>query len=116
MNANTTTPYRNIYGTHETNGLENGPEYHKTERVDVDWTDKRLKTITRLRIVSDPGFPVWDVTYCHGELQDGTPCAVQLPFSQLPKKNLTGFIIEAAKKDGVFAKGLGILDNISKLC
>lgn len=108
---------RNIYGTKEQNGLVDAQGYHKSREDNhgglVDWTTKGLK-VTRLRLVSDPGYPVWDVSYCHGEL-NGQPVDVQLPFDQIPKRKVNAFIIEAAKKDGVFAKGLGILDNISTL-
>ncbi len=105
----------------ETNGLIDTKAYHKnvTERIEetVCWTDERLAKITRLRLLSDPGFPVWDVSYCHGELKDGTPCEVSLPFHQLPKGKggINGAIIAHAKQDGVFAKGLGIFDVISTL-
>lgn len=110
-----TVGYRNVYGTHETNGLVNGPEYHQVERRDVYWNEPGLR-ITRLRLLSDPGFPVWDVSYCHGVLADGTQVAVGLPFSQVPKgKRFAPFIVEWARREGVYAKGIGILDNISKL-
>lgn len=81
------------------------------------WNDPRIKRITRLRLLSDPGFPAWDVSYCYGELQDGTPCRVDLPFNQLDKYrvSISKQIVAYAKKDGVYAKGIGILDNVSKL-
>ena len=105
----------------ETNGLTDGRAYHAVDRsLTVDWTDKRLKRITRLRLLSDPGFPWWDVSYCHGELKDGTPCTVSLPFDQLPKSRagmggIQKAIVSYAKKDGVYAKGLGVFDAISTL-
>lgn len=106
---------RNMYGTQEINGLVDGIGYHaaRADAADVEWTEPGLK-ITRLRLLSDPGFPVWDVSYCHGVL-DGEPVNVLLPFSQLPKRNLRSAIIEYAKRDRLFAKGIGILDNISTL-
>lgn len=104
------------YGVNETAGLENGLAYHKTDRSTVvDWTDKRLARITRLRLLSDPGYPAWDVSYCHGVLADGTECRVQLPFDQVPKGRVSAFIVDQAKRDGVFAKRLGILSAISTL-
>lgn len=81
----------------------------------VDWTDPDLKTITCLRLLSDRGYPYWDVSYVHGELKDGTPCRVNVPFMQLSKRRLFADIIKYAKQDGVYAKGLGIFDNISTL-
>lgn len=106
---------RNLYGARETNGLEEGAAYHYNRHpVDtVSWTTPGLH-VTRLRLVSDPGFPWWDVSYCHGTL-DGKDVDVQLPFGQLPKKGLSRAIVEYAKQDGVYAVRLGILDAISTL-
>lgn len=109
------TTDRDIYGTKETNGLIDGPAYHaeRAAAATVEWTEPGL-IITRLRLLSDPGFPLFDVSYCHGVL-DGEPVDVLLPFSQLPKKGISRAIIEYAKKDRVYAKGIGILDCISTL-
>lgn len=111
---------RNIHGTRETGGLVDGPAYHKDFATrsagSVQWTDPRLARVTRLRLVSDPGFPFWDVSYCHGILHDGRPCRVDLPFNQLPRKGLRRAIVEHARRDKVYAIGLGIFDNISTLC
>ena len=108
----------NLYGTKETQGLENARGYHAERHAQenialVDWTTKGLR-ITRLRLLSDPGFPAWDVSYCHGIL-DGEHVDVQLPFSQLPKRKMVSAIVAHAKRDGVFAKGIGVLDAISTL-
>jgi hypothetical protein len=81
----------------------------------VDWSDAQLAEITCLRLLSDRGYPVWDVSYCHGRLKDGTNVRVRLPFYQVPKRGMSRFIVECAKKEGVYAKGLGILSNISTL-
>lgn len=85
--------------------------------VKVSWDDPRLDRITTLRLISDPGFPLWDVSYCHGELKDGTACRVTLPFHQLPKgRGATvpkDWIVREAKRSGVFAKGLGLLDDLT---
>lgn len=97
----------------ETNGLENGLAYHRARHeqeggIDtVFWTEPGLK-ITRLRLLSDPGFPAWDVSYCHGIL-DGKHVDVSLPFSQLPKYGKGGFksaLYTEAKKTGRYIKGL----------
>jgi hypothetical protein len=97
----------------EVNGLVNGISYHG-ERHDqdggietVDWTEPGLE-ITRLRLLSDPGFPAWDVSYCHGVL-DGRHVDVRLPFSQLPKFGKGGYktaLYNEAKATGKFIKGL----------
>lgn len=85
-------------------------------RPDLDWGDRRLARITRLRLLSDPGHPFWGVSYVHGEDVDGNPRRVRVPFDRLPKRGMRRAIVEEAKRDGVFAKGLGIFDAISTLC
>ena len=97
----------------EFNGLVNGIEYHNMRHSQedgvetVDWTTDGL-VITRLRLLSDPGFPAWDVSYCHG-LLNGRHVDVRLPFSQLPKYGKGGMkaaLYAEAKKTGKFIKGL----------
>ena len=103
----------------ETNGLNqdgrNSDDYHSSVTYQikraVPWTMNGLK-VTRLRLVSNKGFPFWDVSYCHGFIGD-EPVRVALPFGQLPKQGTWHAIVEAAKRDNVFAKGLGILDCVS---
>lgn len=113
--------YRERYGAKETNGLEAGEQEAWLDAIreggsqTVYWADKDLKKVTRLRLLSDPGFPFWDVSYCYGELKDGTAVRVSLPFHQLPKRGINGAIIEWAKRDGVYAKGLGIFEVVSTL-
>lgn len=102
---------------HETNPI---PEkYHDkvTNEIteSVDWTDGRLDKIVRLRLLSDYGYPYWDVSYCHGRLKTGEFVNVQLPFSHLPKTKMRRYIVSWAKREGVFAQGLGIFDAISTL-
>lgn len=82
----------------------------------IDWDAPGLE-ITRLRIVTDRLSDFWDVSYCHGYYQ-GEQVWVSVPFTWIPKKykgGVKGFIIDQAKEDGVYAKGTGILDVISKL-
>jgi hypothetical protein len=112
-----------MYGEIETNGLSIIPggakKYHDTVTKEITrkvyWTEPGLK-VTRLRMVSDFGFPFWDITYCHGKIGNEY-VEVDLPFSQLPrgKGKMLKALINYAKKDHVYAKGLGILDNISTL-
>ena len=80
----------------------------------VDLTDPRLARITRLRLVSDPGFPYWDVSYCYGELKDGTPVRVDLPEYQFSRgrarPTLKMHMVRMCQEHGLYAKGLGLLD------
>lgn len=81
----------------------------------VDWTDPKLARIVRLRLLTDPGYPEWDVSYCVGILKNGTAVHVTLPFDQLPRKHMRRAIVLHAKRDGVYAAGLRIFDAISTL-
>lgn len=103
-----------MYGVYETNP-KTSADTLPADAPMVEWTEPGLK-VTRLRMVSDPGYPYWDITYCYGILPDGTRARVQLPFSQLPKHNWAGIILNHAKADKVYAKGLEIFKNVSKLC
>ena len=102
----------------EVNGLVNGIAYHNERHAQgggidsVCWTTPGLE-ITRLRLLSDPGFPAWDVSYCHGILH-GRHVKVELPFSQLPKHNMKSWLYKEAQKTGVFIKGL--FSSLSTLC
>lgn len=94
----------------EVNGLVNGIAYHSARHNQesgietVDWTEPGLE-ITRLRLLSDPGFLWWDVSYCHGVL-NGRHVDVRLPFSELPKRNMKSALYKEAKATGKFIRGL----------
>jgi hypothetical protein len=84
----------------------------------VGWDAAGLR-VTRLRVVSDRGFPYWDISYCYGVI-NGEHVRVSLPFWQIPKPYAPeaetngygrGFIVGVARDAGVYAKGLGILDQ-----
>lgn len=98
----------------ETNGLVNPEEYHKTDRSTVvTLDDPRLAKINRLRLLTSPGFPMWDVSYCHGVLAGGTPVTVQLPWSQFSKRSLARDLIRMCKESGRYGKGLDIFHAVS---
>ncbi len=98
-----------------TNELVNGQAYHTARRGQrkVVWTTTGLK-ITRLRLISDPGFPFWDVSYCDGVMSDGELVAVLLPFDQLPKHTMRATLYKEAKATGKYI--VGLFDNISQTC
>ena len=72
----------------EINPLVEGYHGEVTENIQhhVSWKNPDLKRIIRLRLLTDRDFPFYDVSYCHGQLKDGSYVDVQLPFSQLPKR------------------------------
>lgn len=103
----------------EFNGLVDGIAYHDNRHANgaprrVDWRTPGLR-VTRLRLLSDPGFPAWDVSYCHGEI-NGEPVDVVLPFDQLSKRGYKREIVQWAIAEGVNAKRMGMFDAISTLC
>lgn len=95
--------------------------YHKQfDGVEtLDWTSPRLKGITRMRLLSDPGLPFWDVAYVDGETTDGQLCKVQVPFSQLPYsangKAMWRVMYEHGNRDKVHVNRLFKGCDISKL-
>ncbi len=107
------------YGVAETNGMT---EEVAAIRNAIDHgnpvllEDRDLARIVRLRLLSDRGFPFWDVSYCYGQMKDGTYVRVSLPWGQIPKKGgLNANIVKMCKEVGVYGKGLGIFDVISTL-
>lgn len=105
------------YGVRQTNGMTHPGEFDAWRKGNVrtvGWEAKGL-TITRLRLLSDPGFPWWDVSYCYGMIGN-EPVRVGLPFSQLPKRGMRKAIVEYAKRENIFIKATGIFDSISTLC
>jgi len=102
------------YAPNETNGLSDGAAYHAS----VDYTQvlslKELAAakgkITRLRVLSDNGR--YDISYVHAQLPDGTLVTVRdecygRGFIRWIKSDLLAW----AKEQGVYAKGLGLLDE-----
>lgn len=81
----------------------------------LDWNDKELKKVTRLRLVSDVGYPVWDISYCKGIDTDGNEVRVALPFDAIPKGKIAETILDYARRDNVYAKGLGMFNDIDCL-
>ena len=104
----------------EVNGLPygQGQQYHDqwaNARM-VYWSEPHLRVV-RFRLLSDPGLPFWDVSYCYGVLcHTQEHVRVELPFSQLPKRGWKREVVQHAIRDGVHAGRLGLFDNASTLC
>lgn len=105
------------YGHHETSPLaESGiahTDYSGAPTLDLE--DPRLVKVTRLRLLSDPGYPMWDLSYCYGLDVDGQPVRVSLPVHQFPKRNLSRALVDMAREAGRYGKGMGLLDAVSTL-
>lgn len=102
-----------MHGVFETNPIEYIDGQHPCETLqgEVDLADKRLARITRLRLLGERGFPYYDLSYCYGVLKDGTPVRVRLPEHQWPRRGFERALVEMCKREGVYGKGIGILDT-----
>jgi hypothetical protein len=79
----------------------------------VAWTDPYLKRIVRLKLTGPPRFPWLQVAECVGEMESGELVNVQLPFSELPRVNYYGAMLDWARREGVYLRGLGIFNHSS---
>lgn len=107
----------------ETNGLIDGAAYHghyeEAEYVTLAELAERGGRITRLRLLADtvPGFGrVADVSYCHGVTGDGRPVHILLDdldcYGMVMRQGgVQRRLVAWAKRQGVYAKGLGLLDQ-----
>lgn len=103
------------YGVRMDESLDSAGIAELRESVDhsetVQWNDPDLKRILRMRLIGcSREYPFWDVSYCYGEMKDGSRVRVDLPEYRL-NRNWKAHLIALAKIDRVFAKGLGILDE-----
>lgn len=114
------------YGVAETTPLwMTGINHADVERTTVKLSDPRLVRVTRLRLLSDDACPFWEVSYCYGLIKvDGVERQVHVDLGndRVAKRGYgrratvdKGDLVRLAKEAGVYAKGIGLLDNISTL-
>lgn len=104
------------YGVQET-GMPVGLEYHDQVSYDnlmsLAEVARRGGRITRVRILKEGRY--CDISYIHATLRDGTivPVRLEMPSSGVGLRfyEVKGEFIAWAKEQGVFAKGLGLLDE-----
>lgn len=106
--------FRGVVVDNETGEIVYKSEVTSQITRSVYWTEPGLK-ITRLRLLTDRGFPMYDVSYCTGVLPSGEIVDVTLPFQQLNKKSASADIVKYAKEDKFFAAPTGIFSSISIL-
>lgn len=102
------------YGVRYTGELVDDSYHDQVERG-TDWSLREVADaggkITRLRILAERGYG--DVSYIHATLPDGRIVRVRQDFDchSMPMRALKGILIGWAKDQGVFAKGVGLLDS-----
>lgn len=106
------------YNPNETNGLINGHVYHGevdySELYTLSMVAEARGKISRVRLLTErwPSGRFADVSYIHATLPSGKIVPVQVGMDNLlPLNKVKGAMIEWAKREGVFAKGLGLLDE-----
>lgn len=111
--ANETNGIGNLYGTPAGQQL-----LDEVSEYACLWNDKRLVKITRFRMLTDPAFPMWDISYVYGLMNVGgqlVNCRVSVPFNQLGRKTWWSEIKMWARRENVNIYKLGIWDAVSKL-
>lgn len=110
------------YGVQETGNIaeftEDFGRWLREELSDetVTLDDPALVKITRLRLIGcSREYPFWDLSYCYGQLADGTNVRVQLDRQHFGAYSYKRELVELAKAAGRYGKGMGLLDNISTL-
>lgn len=108
----------NRYGATATNDLVNGVAYHDEVDYSVTYSLKEIAEagghIVRVRILTDRimGQTLCDISYIHASLPDGKIVPVQNLLNNLtPFRDLKKEMIDWAKREGVFAKGVGLIDE-----
>lgn len=117
--ATATVDYRNKYGAVETQGLVDGAAYHGevdyTQTYSLADTSRFGGKITRVRLIGEyvPQVgKVVDVSYIHAVLPGGKIVPVRSELNNLmPLWRVKGKMIDWAKEQGVYAKGMGLLDE-----
>ena len=116
---NTTQSIADYYGVNESNGLDDGHAYHSqvsyADLMSLAAVEAAGGKITRLRLLSDatPMGRFVDVSYCHATLPDGSVVPVNLTgdLMGMPYPKVKAHLIAWAKSEGVYAKGIGLLDE-----
>lgn len=84
--------------------------------VTVDLSDPDLVRIDRIRLLTERGFPAFDLSYCYGTLRDGRHVRVDLGRYQFARarggqgKSLKAQLVDCARAAGRHAHGLHMLD------
>lgn len=80
-------------------------------KVTMKWNDPKLQRIVKMSFRQSPVSVLVEVADCLGMDSCGELVNVELPFSQLPRKTYYGSMLDYARRDNVFLKGLGVFDR-----
>lgn len=78
----------------------------------VPLSDKiRVRHLVRVRLLTDPGCPVWDISYVWA-LGEGhkNPVRVDMPHHQLPRQGMTRALVEMFTQEKRHAKSMGLFE------
>jgi hypothetical protein len=71
-----------------------------------------IAKLTRVRLLTEYGYPVFDLSYAMGELADGRHCRVQIDLpAHLGRKTYRSQIAAECKRLGVNANKLGVWNS-----
>lgn len=101
------------YGVNETNPIWASEANHENVDFDIYVTlgSPEVKRVVRLRLLTEPGYPYYDISYCYVQLKDGRYARLSNTPGMLPRKALKKALIDWAREEGAYAKGLGLLDE-----
>lgn len=99
------------------NPIDEYDHNHLQATETVDYTDPRLVRVTRVRYISDPGFPAWDLSYAYGFLDTGEYVRIRVPSEayQLPKKRAASALIRLWPNLPKLVPD-GYVNNVLSLC
>lgn len=106
----------NRYGVQSTNVVDPAAwgEFLDSVKGSCSLTDPKLVKIVRLRLLTDAGFPWWDISYCYGQLADGTYVSVSLMGIGQLRKARGGYrahLVEIFREAKRYGRGMGIFDD-----
>lgn len=108
------------YGVRETNPLSDAGHDWDNFDHDRDYTLSELQaaggTVSRLRLLTEGGYPYMDISYCHATLPNGRNVRVNLADAPDIRKGkgsqpFKADLIEWAKRQNVYGKKIGLLDE-----
>lgn len=77
----------------------------------VKWNSEFLDRILSMRFSAMTNSPTLKFEYAIGVLVDGELVDVAVPFVELPRRNYMGSMLDHARRDNVYLRGLGVFDR-----